>query len=186
MPPPASPRDLPNILIVTGAMAAGKSTIAQALAERLPRAVHLRGDVFRRMIVSGRVDPAPGTQIQWLSQLRLRQDIAVQAARAYAAAGFTVIYQDIVTDALGRIVEALADWRPGVVVLCPTAQTLAARDAASEKTGYRGWTAEAFDQLLRAQTPRLGLWIDNSNLTAQQTIDRILAQAADTRAGIGA
>ena len=190
MPPPASPKDLPDILpdilIVTGAMAAGKSTIAQALAERLPRAVHLRGDVFRRMIVSGRVDPAPGTQIQWMGQLRLRQDIAVQAARAYAAAGFTVIYQDILTDALGRIVESLADWRPGVVVLCPTAQTLAARDAAREKTGYGGWTPEAFDQFVRAETPRLGLWIDNSGLTPEQTIDHILAHTVDTRAGIGA
>jgi hypothetical protein len=135
------------------------------------------------MIVSGRVDPAPGTQAPWLHQLRLRQDLAVQAARTYAAADFAVIYQDILTDALGRVVEALADWRPGVVVLCPTAQTLAARDAAREKTGYSGWTPEAFDRLVRAQTPRLGLWIDNSNLTAEQTVDHILAHAADTRAG---
>jgi type II secretory pathway predicted ATPase ExeA len=42
------------ILIVTGVMAAGKSTAAQLLADRLPKAVHLRGDIFRRMIVTGR------------------------------------------------------------------------------------------------------------------------------------
>ncbi|MFD6693018.1 hypothetical protein ACFWD8_09505 [Micromonospora aurantiaca] len=48
-------------------MAAGKSTVAEWLARRLPRAVHLRGDVFRRMIVSGpaghdRPDPAPAAR----------------------------------------------------------------------------------------------------------------------------
>jgi dephospho-CoA kinase len=46
------------IIAVTGAMAAGKSTVAQLIAERLPRAVHVRGDVFRRMIVSGRFEIA--------------------------------------------------------------------------------------------------------------------------------
>ena len=46
-----------TVIVVTGIQAAGKSTIAQALAERLERSVHLRGDVFRRMIVSGRADP---------------------------------------------------------------------------------------------------------------------------------
>jgi hypothetical protein len=34
----------------------GRSTVGPALAERLPRSVHLRGDVFRRSIVGGRAD----------------------------------------------------------------------------------------------------------------------------------
>jgi adenylylsulfate kinase-like enzyme len=33
------------IVMITGVQAAGKSTVAQALAERLPRSVHVRGDV---------------------------------------------------------------------------------------------------------------------------------------------
>ena len=36
----------PALFVITGVMAAGKSTIAQALAERLPNSVHLRGDVI--------------------------------------------------------------------------------------------------------------------------------------------
>ncbi|MFJ2642038.1 MULTISPECIES: AAA family ATPase [unclassified Streptomyces] len=49
------------VILVTGVMASGKSTVAQGLAERLPRSVHVRGDVFRRMVVSGRGTgwPAP-------------------------------------------------------------------------------------------------------------------------------
>ena len=40
-------------IVVTGIMAAGKSTVAQLLAERFARSVQLRGDAFRRMIVRG-------------------------------------------------------------------------------------------------------------------------------------
>ena len=38
--------DGPAIYVISGIMAAGKSSVAQALAERLPRSVHVRGDVF--------------------------------------------------------------------------------------------------------------------------------------------
>ena len=46
--------------LITGVMASGKSTTAQALAQALPRCVHLRGDLFRRMIVTGREEMAGG------------------------------------------------------------------------------------------------------------------------------
>jgi len=59
-------------VLITGVMAAGKSTVAQALAERLPRAAHVRGDVFRWMIVSGREEYQPGAGGEALTQLRLR------------------------------------------------------------------------------------------------------------------
>lgn len=47
---------LPAAVVITGISAAGKSTVAQALAERLPRSVHVRGDAFRRMVVNDRAD----------------------------------------------------------------------------------------------------------------------------------
>src|SRR5438552_9574997 len=162
---PELPNDaFPRVLIVTGAMAAGKSTLAQAIAERLPRAVHLRGDVFRKMIVSGRIDPGGAPETEWMPQLRLRYDIALKAADAYAEAGFTVIYQDILGRFLEGALTALAGWNPGAVVLCPSPQVLAAREAARPKTGYKApWTPEAFDALMRAETPRVGLWLDTSD-----------------------
>lgn len=42
------------MILITGIMASGKSTVAQLLAERLDRSVHLRGDMFRKMIVNDR------------------------------------------------------------------------------------------------------------------------------------
>jgi predicted kinase len=46
--------------VVTGVMAAGKSTVADLLARRFARGAHLRGDVFRKMIVTGRDPISPG------------------------------------------------------------------------------------------------------------------------------
>jgi len=185
--PPAAPPDFPQVLIVTGAMASGKSTVAQSLAARLARSVHLRGDAFRRMIVSGRVDPAPDNVEAWRAQLRLRYELAWAAADRYAAAGFTVIYRDILNEALAEAAAALARWRPGVVVLCPSAEALAAREAGRGKTGYEGgWTPDAFDRLMRATTPRIGLWLDTTGMSAEETADAILADPSATRAALPA
>ncbi|WP_181791697.1 AAA family ATPase, partial [Streptomyces phytophilus] len=64
--------DTPAVLLLTGVQAAGKSTVAQLIAERLPRSAHVRGDVFRRMVVGGRAEMAPQGSPEALRQLRLR------------------------------------------------------------------------------------------------------------------
>lgn len=53
--------------------AAGKSTVAEALAKRLDKCVHLRGDIFRKMIVSGREEMWERPSEEALSQLELRK-----------------------------------------------------------------------------------------------------------------
>jgi predicted kinase len=82
---------LPRIWVITGLMAAGKSTVAQALAELLTPSVHLRGDVFRKMIVNGRAEMSPTPSTEALEQLSLRYRLACDAAASYAQAGFTVV-----------------------------------------------------------------------------------------------
>ncbi|WP_405520053.1 AAA family ATPase [Streptomyces canus] len=167
-----------GVVLVTGVMAAGKSTVAQALAERLPRAAHVRGDAFRRMIVSGRAEYLPGASGEASAQLRLRYRLSAATADAYAEAGFTAVVQDVV---LGEDLTAyvgLVRTRPlYVVVLAPDAGTVTAREAGRAKTGYDGeaWTIPALDEALRTSTPRIGLWLDTSGLTPTQTVEAILA-----------
>ncbi|MET7735080.1 AAA family ATPase [Streptomyces sp. NPDC005402] len=166
-----------GVVLVTGVMAAGKSTVAQALAERLPRAAHVRGDVFRRMIVSGREEYAPGASDEASAQLRLRYRLSAATADAYAEAGFTAVVQDVV---LGEDLTAyvgLVRTRPlHVVVLAPDAGTVAAREAGRTKTGYGpAWTVSALDEALRESTPPIGLWLDTSALTPARTVEAILA-----------
>jgi cytidylate kinase len=71
------------IYLITGPMAAGKSTVARLLAERFERSVYLEGDFFRRSIVSGRVEMTPDASREAVEQLRLRYRLAAAAADAY-------------------------------------------------------------------------------------------------------
>lgn len=167
----------PGVVVITGIMASGKSTIAQALAERLPTSVHLRGDVFRRMIVNGRAEMTPPLSDGATAQLQLRYQLAAQAAQGYCQAGFTVVYQDVI---IGPVLEDVLAWLGSaypiyLVVLCPTPEVTAAREAGRNKTAYRGWTPELLDQGLRETTSYLGLWLDTSDLSVDETIDAILA-----------
>ncbi len=156
-------------------MAAGKSSVAQALAERLPRSVHLRGDVFRRMVVSGREDMSAAPTPEALAQLMLRYRLAAAAASGYRAAGFDVIYQDVILGAMLEPVLELHE-RSGahLVVLCPDPAVVAAREAARGKEGYHSVSVAQLDEGLRAQTPRLGYWLDSSRQSVAETVDDVL------------
>lgn len=168
----------PAVILITGIMAAGKSTVAQALAERLPRSVHVRGDLFRRMIVSGRAEMNFELSDEARQQLQLRYRIAASVAAMYLDHGFNVVYQDIIIGPdLAEVVRWYAQYPLYVVVLCPSASIAAERDAARSKTGYHhDAMADDFDRVLRTQTPRLGLWLDTSQLTPQETVEEILAR----------
>ncbi|WP_052847439.1 AAA family ATPase [Streptomyces avicenniae] len=184
-PPPGS------VVLVTGVMAAGKSTVAQALAARLPKAVHVRGDTFRRMIVSGRAEPLPGEGSalsgEAAAQLRLRHRITAAVAVEYAAAGFTAIAQDVVLgDDLTHWTRLVRDRPLHVVVLAPDPAVVAAREAGRAKTGYGAWTVADLDRALRAGTPRVGLWLDTSAQTPEETVDAVLGRLAESRVGDGA
>ena len=176
----------PGVVLVTGIMAAGKSTVAQGLAERLPKSVHLRGDVFRRMVVNARASMDADMNAAAMKQLTMRYQIAAAAADIYCQNGFTVVYQDVIVGPLlADVIEQFKKWPLHVVVLCPSPQVAGLRDAARDKTGYgHGWTPQMLDDGLRQNTPRIGLWLDNSTLTVEETLDTVFARSAETRTGL--
>ncbi len=166
------------IVLITGIQAAGKSTIAQMLAERLPHSVHLRGDVFRRMVVNGRADMTPEPSEEALRQLRLRYRLTAAASDAYFQEGFTVVVQDVILGGHLADVVQLIQRRPLlVVVLAPRPEAVAAREAARAKDAYSDWTIRLLDQGLRNDTPRLGLWLDTSDQTPEETVNEIIHRA---------
>ncbi|WP_229399243.1 AAA family ATPase [Micromonospora okii] len=177
--------ETPAVVFVSGIMAAGKSTVAELLARRLTRAVHLRGDVFRRMIVSGRAEMTGEPSDEAWRQLRLRYDLAATVADRYAAEGFTVVLQDVVLGAeLAAMVERIRHRPLAVVVLAPRADVVAARERGRPKQGYGGWSVADLDAGFRADTPRIGLWLDSSAQTPDETVDEIVARAwAEGRIG---
>ncbi len=169
-----------TIIVITGVMAAGKSTVAEALAHRFPKAVHLRGDAFRRFIVAGREEMSADASLEALRQLDLRYELAAMAARMYWQAGFTVVVQDnYLGRALGDFTALLGDCPVHCVALCPSAEAVAQREAQRGKKGYTGFGVAGLYQMFMEETPRLGLWLDTSELTVEQTVDAILSRAKE-------
>lgn len=87
-----NPSDAP-ILIVTGPPGVGKSTTAEILAKRWPRAVHVESDVFFRFIRSDYIEPWKAESHE---QNRVVMDIVAEAAAGYGAAGYRTIVDGIV------------------------------------------------------------------------------------------
>lgn len=119
--------------------------------------------------------------------LNLRYQLSAHAADQYCAAGFTTIVQDNiyghdVTAWLGQV-----HTRPRhLLVLTPSPTVVAARDAARHaqtgKLAYRPgeFTIHGLDTDLRA-TPRLGLWLDTSDQTPDQTVQQVLRRRGEAR-----
>ncbi|MFF3260222.1 AAA family ATPase [Streptomyces sp. NPDC002932] len=169
-------------VLVTGVMAAGKSTVAELLARRLPRAAHVRGDLFRRMVVSGREELLPEETAEARAQLELRYRLSALVADEYARHGWTAIVQDIMLGAdLARYVARVRTRPLYVVVLAPSTDVVRDREAGRRKTGYGDWTVDALNQSLHEETPRIGLWLDTSEQTPEQTVSSILENLPGAR-----
>ena len=169
----------PRLFVITGIMAAGKSTVAQALAQRFDRSVHLRGDMFRRSIVSGRADMTTDPSQEAVGQLQLRYELAALCADRYVAAGFVAVVQDVILGPTLIDVIGMFRTRPlALVVLAPTPAAVAVRERDRDKVGYLHFTPDELDADLRERTPRLGLWIDTTEMTVDATVQHILDHRA--------
>jgi chloramphenicol 3-O-phosphotransferase len=165
-----------RVIVITGAMAAGKSTVADLLAIRLPRSVHIHGDMFRRMVVNGRADMTPNPSPDAIAQLNLRYDLAAMAADRYAEAGFDAVVQDVILGKdLADFVKRIASPDRYLVVLSPRVSALEWREEQRMKTGYVHFSPDALDAVLQNETTQIGYWLDSSSQTADETVQDILA-----------
>jgi predicted kinase len=177
------------VWLITGAQASGKSTVADLLAHEFPRGVHLRGGQFYRWAVRGWVHVGEADEAEARRLLDLRYRLSADAANTYAQAGFTTVVQDNIYGAdvetwLARVTAA----DKHLVVLRPSVDVVAERDAArthaTGKVAYRGGYTPAINDEHVAATPRdLGLWLDTSELSAEQTVAEILGREVEARVG---
>lgn len=166
------------IVLITGIPAAGKSTVAQMLAERLPRSVHVRGDLFRRMVINGRADMTPDPSDEAVRQLLLRHRLTASACDEYFREKLTVVAQDVILgDHLTGMIQMIRQRPLLVVVLAPRPDAVATREATRSKGAYSRWTIDLLDRELRTRTPRLGLWLDTSDQAPDETVQEILQRA---------
>lgn len=165
-----------RLIVVTGVMAAGKSTVARLLAQRYAHGVHIEADSLQRMIVSGGVwvgepgEPAGEAE----RQLRLRLKNMCLLGRSFFEAGFTVILDDIIIGERWRqLQEELHGLPLSLVVLAPRVEAVLQRDQERVQTTQGQAWAEYLDRELRQTMTGIGLWIDSSTQTPAETVDAI-------------
>lgn len=177
---------VPSIIVVTGIQAAGKSTVADHLARRFVRGAHVEADLLHRMVVAGRADVGePGEPDDAAArQLRLRLRQMCLLGRDFVEAGFTAVLDDIIIGERWKHLQAdLRGFPFSLVVLAPRAEVVVAeRDADRAKSPLgEGW-ARYLDGELRRTMTGIGLWVDNSAQTPEETTEEILRRLNFTQA----
>jgi predicted ATPase len=173
------------IFVISGTQGAGKTTVSPLLARRFRRGVHVSGDQMQKMIVSGREWPvASQTSInrevegEAARQLRLRQHNMCLLGRSFYDAGFTVVMEDIILER--QLVELrgdLADLDFMFVMLTPSKETVRERERGRGTALWREW--EWLTESIERTDDRIGLWLDSSTQTADETVDEIMRRAWD-------
>jgi hypothetical protein len=96
------------------------------------------------MIVGGQAEITAAPRSKALRQLELRYRLTCRCAGAYASAGFTVVYQDVIPGVyLSKVCALLPRWEPGVVVRALRLDMVERHDRERGKTAYLGaWTPQ--------------------------------------------
>jgi adenylate kinase family enzyme len=171
---------VPDVLILTGPPGAGKSTVAEALAERYDRVAHVRVDELDEFITpTGHVQPW-GKPEAWRRQRRLDIRNACSLTLNFLSERFAVIIDDTVTSG-----EEAAWYRDGlrgagvpvhVIRLLPALEVCLARNSARDvhERMRPAHVETAYGQVAALEVAG-ALTIDNSTLDARATADRVQA-----------
>jgi tRNA uridine 5-carbamoylmethylation protein Kti12 len=168
---------VPEVLILTGPPASGKSSVARALAERYDRVAHVDVDTLRHFVTP--TGYAKAGQPERARQLRLGVRNACDLARNFLEERFAVIVDDVVVskDDLDAYVEGLkeTDIQIHFVRLLPSLDVCLARNAAREEGKMSPERVEAVWHEFDAAGELGGATIDSSALSVYGTADRLQA-----------
>lgn len=149
--------------------------------------MHIRGGQFYRWAVSGWVHPGDQPSEEARRLLELRYRLSARVADEYCAAGFsTVVLDNIFGDDVVTWLRSVVARPRQLVVLRPSVAVVESRDSDRRrllgKIAYHPGAPDiaGLDAQLVA-TPRIGLWLDTSAQTPQETVDEILRRRREAR-----
>jgi adenylylsulfate kinase-like enzyme len=165
------------IFLINGTQGAGKSTVARLMAKHFDRGACVDADDLLRLVVSGAVPLEPPLSVEAERQLRLRARIASQLADTFFEAGFTVVIAEIFAGRLDHFRTEIRN-RPLLLVnLAPSLDVVKRRnEERPNKNVFEPWSP-ILDRAMRETMSGIGLWLDNSAQSPEETVDEILQRA---------
>jgi adenylylsulfate kinase-like enzyme len=159
------------VCLITGPAGAGKSTIADILASRLPKTARIDVDYVRHMIKSGKVKPHPYTS-EANVQIALAARNVCTLAKNFVSEGYSVFIDDVVVreEHMDNYRNLLKDIPFFVFLLLPNADVLTRRDLKRGPEVSMGVRAAQLHEEFSAVKGKMQ-WtvIDNSDQTSEET-----------------
>ncbi len=169
------------VFLIMGTPASGKSTVSKALMQRFEQGVHIPVDNLRQMVVSGLSDMALEVPPATLEQLRLARETASSMARIYSDNEFAVAIDDFwYGDKPDEVYSQKIGQRITRILLLPSLETTVQRlfsrnlDEGSFKQNLEQAIRYLYTQI-KAHPKTNWLVIDSSQLSVEETVDKILA-----------
>ncbi|MEW1695653.1 AAA family ATPase [Streptomyces sp. NPDC093249] len=169
-----APVPVPGAVLLAGIPGSGKSTVAAALAARFARAAHIEVDALQSLVVSGCRWPTPEGDPEADRQILLRARNATLLADSFAAAGFLPVIDDVVVRRSHLDFYRAHSGRTPLhtVILAPGPEKAWERNNARDKRLTTNWAF--LDEAMRAELADEGVWLDNADLTVEETVDAVL------------